>query len=65
MIVFDNQPSMICDSIFQLEDLKKPSVHIKDKERVEAIVCDLIKGGTEKLQVGVTMTAIVFTVCPQ
>lgn len=37
--------------IDMLEDLKKPSVHIKDKERVEAIVCDLIKGGTEKLQV--------------
>lgn len=34
-----------------MPEFEKSTVHIKDPERVEQIICGLIKGGASKLQV--------------
>lgn len=35
----------------QMPEFEKSTVHIRDPERVEQIICSLIKGGASKLQV--------------
>lgn len=43
-----------CLSLFvelQMPQFEKPTVHMRDPERVEQIICGLIKGGASKLQV--------------
>ncbi|XP_026530657.1 uncharacterized protein LOC113416800 isoform X2 [Notechis scutatus] len=35
---------------FKMPEFQKKTVHIKDPERVEEIICGLIKGGATKLQ---------------
>lgn len=37
--------------VSQMPEFQKKTVHIKDPERVEEIICGLIKGGAAKLQV--------------
>lgn len=34
-----------------MPQFEKTTVHMRDPERVEQIICDLIKGGASKLQV--------------
>ncbi len=34
-----------------MEEFQKPTVHIKNRDRVEHLVCEMIEGGREKLQV--------------
>lgn len=38
-------------SFLQMPQFEKTSVHMRDPERVEQIICGLIKGGASKLQV--------------
>jgi len=35
----------------KMPEFEKSTVHIRDPERVEQIICSLIKGGASKLQV--------------
>ena len=35
----------------QMPQFEKNTVHMKDPERVEQIICSMIKGGASKLQV--------------
>lgn len=44
-------PSVCCVSV-QMPQFEKTTVHMRDPERVEQIICGLIKGGASKLQVG-------------
>lgn len=37
-----------------MPQFEKTTVHMRDPERVEQIICGLIKGGASKLQVGET-----------
>lgn len=41
----------ICFNRFQMPQFEKTTVHMRDPERVEQIICGLIKGGASKLQV--------------
>lgn len=41
----------ICFNCFQMPQFEKTTVHMRDPERVEQIICGLIKGGASKLQV--------------
>lgn len=44
-------PSFFPDSPPQMPQFEKTTVHMRDPERVEQIICGLIKGGASKLQV--------------
>ncbi|KAE8597239.1 hypothetical protein XENTR_v10016399 [Xenopus tropicalis] len=44
-------PLDVAPSGLKMPEFQKKSVHIKDPERVEEIICGLVKGGASKLQV--------------
>lgn len=45
-----------------MPQFEKTTVHMRDPERVEQIICGLIKGGASKLQVRISRPGAVLTV---
>lgn len=43
--------SIFLSSSVKMPQFEKTTVHMRDPERVEQIICGLIKGGASKLQV--------------
>lgn len=49
---------VVCVASLQMPEFEKSTIHIRDPERVEQIICSLIKGGATKLQVQTQLNSL-------